>query len=348
MNAIHELGQLLISGLIRLRHDGPAMEESVLVKSDEDDSYDEYANDGTNFNTNLRQSKNISQSQFNLDKGKKMNPMLKQAIRTNNSFHDFNSESQNSPSSSKSYRKIKDIKNATNFKKNKQAFGLLTTHDETQASTNEGFYNGHEIVDSLNGNFNSENIKHNLREQENLKKNLSDSFAKRRERKGSLPEINTSHMNSFYNFSYESKNNSCLSFDPNAQFLSNSSTYLNKNDSTLMSEQNYSKNSNENKSFKNNNQRYSRKSAFVLEVLRTSMFRSKSLTDLNSSIVKYDNGHNTSNHNNISNNSLLSNKYHLNRSVNISSNNLNSSQSVSLFNINSSNVFKTNFSINEK
>ena len=323
------------------------MEESVvLIKSDEDDSFDESPNDENNFKTNLQLSKNLSQSQFNLDKEKKTNPMLKQGIRTNNSFHDFNSESQNSPSSSKSYRKIKDIKNATNFKKNKQTFGHLTTHDETQISTNESFYNGHEIIESLNGHFNKENIKHSLQEQENLKKNLSDSFAKRRERKGSLPEINRSHMNSFYNFNYESKNNSCLSFDPNSQYLSNSSAYLNKND---VGEQNYSKNNNnENKSYKNSNQRYSRKSAFVLEVLRTSMFRSKSLTDLNSSIVKHDNSHNTSNHNNMNNNSLISNKHILNRSINISKNNLNSSQSISLLNINSSNLFKTNFSINEK
>lgn len=324
------------------------MEESVvIVKSDEDDSYDECANVENTFSTNLHLNKNLSKSQFNLDKESNVNPMLKQGIRTNNSFHEFNSESQNSPSSSKSYRKIKDIKNATNFKKNKQSFGNLTTHDEAQMSTNEGFYNGNEIVESLNGNFKNENIKHDL--QENLKKNLSDSFAKRRERKGSLPEINTSHMNSFYNFNYGSKNNSCLSFDPNSQYLSNSSAFLNKNDSTLISEQNYSKNNgNENKSYKNSNQRYSRKSAFVLEVLRTSMFRSKSLTDLNSSIVKYDNGHNTSNNNNMNNNSLISNKYNLSRSMNISNNNLNNSQSISLFNINSSNLFKTNFSINEK
>ena len=263
------------------------MEESVvIVKSDEDDSYDECANVENTFSTNLHLSKHLSKSQFNLDKESNVNPMLKQGIRTNNSFHDFNSESQNSPSSSKSYRKIKDIKNATNFKKNKQS---------------------------------------------------------------SLPEINTSHMNSFYNFNYGSKNNSCLSFDPNSQYLSNSSAFLNKNDSTLISEQNYSKNNgNENKSYKNSNQRYSRKSAFVLEVLRTSMFRSKSLTDLNSSIVKYDNGHNTSNNNNMNNNSLISNKYNLSRSMNISNNNLNNSQSISLFNINSSNLFKTNFSINEK
>ena len=60
------------------------------------------------------------------------------------------------------------------------------------------------------------------------------------------------------------------------------------------------------------------------------MFRSKSLTDLNSSIVKYDNGHNTSNNNNMNNNSLISNKYNLSRSMNISNNNLNNSQTLDI------------------
>lgn len=107
-----------------------------------------------------------------------------------------------------------------------------------------------------------------------FKPNLN-SFTKRRERKGSLPEINTSHIVDF-----ETNNDI-----PNRNFSTKTPVII-KND------------------FSNRN---SRKSAFVLEILRTSMFRSKSLSDLNSSLVKIGPNNNQNfnlNQNNISINYL--------------------------------------------
>lgn len=60
--------------------------------------------------------------------------------------------------------------------------------------------------------------------------------------------------------------------------------------------------------------RNSRKTAFVLEVLRTSMFRSKSLTDLNSSLVKFENSLSISN--TINNYTLTSNNKSMNANLN--------------------------------
>ena len=347
--------------------DAMPMEESVvIIKSDEDDSYEDADanNDENHFGSHNTFKHDLTQGQINYDKERKLNFILKQAIKTNTSFQDYANESQNSPtSSSKSYRKIKDIKNATNYKKNKQNYGILNTHDESHQQlphNHASIFGTGELIDSLNENAapSSNGIVDSYQQQETLKKNLSDSFVKRRERKGSLPEINTSHINSFYNFSAESSKNinSCLSLDPNSHILPNTSSgYLTKNEyianNTNSNNSRQGRNQYKNKRESNKHQRYSRKSAFVLEVLRPSMFRSKSLTDLNSSIVKFDNNNTSIAHanttaNNMINSSLLSSK-HLNKSMNLSTT-LNNSQSVSLLNINSSNLFKTSFSINEK
>ena len=170
-------------------------------------------------------------------------------------------ESPNSPtSSSKSYRKLKDIKNSTNKKKVNVMF------DYRQQQPFSSRDNGEDSIDPSGAN---EEV------EEALKKNLSNSFTRRRERKGSLPEINTSHLVAFEANQSDFQNSSYLSFGNNYSGLTRPKSGIDFTDSSILSKQ-------------TTDRRSSRRSAFVLEIMRTSMFRSKSLTDLNCSLVKID------------------------------------------------------------
>ena len=150
--------------------------------------------------------------------------------------------------SNRSYRRLKEIKNSTNSRK-----------------------------------------KHSLREdelieddQDKLIKSLTNSFTKRRERKGSLPEVTSGHL---------------------------------LNDEHVMQLSHHSQNSNETliNEFSNEEKvnRRSRKGAFILEVLRTSMFRSKSLTDLNNSLLNCERGSNSLINNDINHKSIGANLNYL-------------------------------------
>lgn len=177
--------------------------------------------------------------------------------------HDVAQSPANS-SSSRSYRRIKDIKNSINSKK------ILVS--QNNLDTDEVVY---------------ENL---------LKKNLFNSFVKRRERKGSLPEINTSHLigsdeigtENFNNDNEEDEDDNDGGFVEN---LIDNHQHIPLLHSVALNNQQETKIHNKISNVKRN----SRKSAFVLEVFRTSMFRSKSLTDLNGSLVKSDNLNNFSN-----------------------------------------------------
>lgn len=132
--------------------------------------------------------------------------------------------------STRSYRRLKEIKNSTNSRKKQNL-----REDEL--------------------------IEH---DQDKLIKSLTSSFAKRRERKGSLPEVTSGQ----------------LLYDEHVMQLSHHSQNSN---GTLVNTSNNDEKVN----------RRSRKGAFILEVLRTSMFRSKSLTDLNNSLLNCERGSNS-------------------------------------------------------
>jgi hypothetical protein len=106
-----------------------------------------------------------------------------------------------------------------------------------------------------------------------IKETLDNSFIKRRERKGSMPELETINLIGV-------NSSSLLSFDANQSDFLNNSTFMSEKDATLAT------------------YRVSRRKPFVLNVLRASMFRSKSLTDLNSSFL--NNNKNNENFNNYS------------------------------------------------
>ena len=163
----------------------------------------------------------------------KLNMFLKHKQNEEKIYQD-ESYSPSTTSSSRSYKKLKDIKAST---------------------TNQRRKTGEDLV-------------------EVLKTNLPNSFLKRRERKGSLPEINSHNLTGFDNI-----NNSGVYPQDTSGFLSNSTAAAKCNESSL---------SNRSRNTLAACKRHSRKSAFVLEAMRTSMFRSQSLTDLNSSIVKLD------------------------------------------------------------
>ncbi|CAF0766607.1 unnamed protein product [Brachionus calyciflorus] len=180
------------------------------------------------------------------------NGLSKSLIKTENV--DF------SPSSStRSYRRLKEIKNSMNSRKRQN---FLETSEE-------------------------ENVN-------NLKKSLNNSFAKRRERKGSLPEIVANP-----NDNLNDMQTSHCSIDSNMTLLN-----ISKNDVS---------------------QRQSRKGAFVLESLRTSMFRSKSLTDLNNSLIKFDNNTSAQTRNTMMINSDNYNNTHKSIGANLNSIHLNTS-----------------------
>lgn len=163
-----------------------------------------------------------------------------------------NDEDKKSQTSSlKSFKKIKLIKNTINQKRKMQ--------NELQQQL--------QIRDDVSNNTN------NSSNQELLKNSLSSSFAKRRERKGSLPEINTSHIVDF--------DNTVVTIVENHEHQHDISATSNQ---TLVDQQQADEPT----------LRMSRKNAFVLECLRTSMFRSKSLSDLNTSLVKIES--NTTHH----------------------------------------------------
>lgn len=146
-------------------------------------------------------------------------------------------------SSSRSYRRIKELKNSTNSKK------------------------------SNNNNNNNSSVALDLNDEDCLKKNLIASFTKRRERKGSLPEIDPSRVTTVDDDNDDDEEEDDDEED-NLLLVGHhplTSTQETFADTTT------------------DCRRVSRKSAFVLEVARTSMFRSKSLTDLNCSLVKADN-----------------------------------------------------------
>jgi hypothetical protein len=301
---------------------------------DEDDEEDE----DTYYPDEYGNKSFVNGNRNGFDKEKKFDYILKQVVKTN-AAHDSNEVSNSPTSSSRSYRKIKDIKNATNKKKQQ----LMLNSDSSEAAF------------SVNEN--------NIMNHDSLRNTLDYSFAQRRERKGSLPEINIiGFENNNYEFqsSYLSFGNSTL----NNNINSNGNKYptvdmYRESPKTL----NDSQKNNTITVLRNNNaidKRYSRKSAFVLEVMRTSMFRSKSLTDLNSSLVKSENNFNKNgglNHNLNNNNSILSNKFS-SKSI-ISTNTLNNSQSINHLNMiktdsmtssytaNTSSLFRSNLSFNE-
>lgn len=165
-------------------------------------------------------------------------------------------------SSSRSYRRIKELKNSINSKK----MGKPPAPPPPIPSNP---------------------LNHTDNEEDYLKKSLMTSFTKRRDRKGSLPEINaerammmgnadSSFVGTVVNLDDDEATGphpSDLYFHP---LTSTQETFATLNDDSA-----YCPTA--------TNRRTSRKSAFVLEVFRTSMFRSKSLTDLNSSLVKSEN-----------------------------------------------------------
>jgi hypothetical protein len=196
----------------------------------------------------------------------------------------------NSPaSSSRSYRRIKELKNSINSKK----------------------HNSQQLNSTTNNNNNNNN-----HDEENLKRSLINSFTKRRERKGSLPEINTRTLvaddlefNGGHHHCDNGTNPSLLNtasaifgtvvnlnddVDDNDEFCCHPLTSTQETfrqipmlDEHQKKYQQYEQQAQNH--YATSNKRNSRKSAFVLEVYRTSMFRSKSLTDLNSSLVKSEN-----------------------------------------------------------
>lgn len=166
-------------------------------------------------------------------------------------------------SSSRSYRRIKELKNNSINSKKNQAANNLTLLSSKPSPYLEATYNN---------------------EEDYLKKSLVMSFTKRRERKGSLPEINPSVvLNDESTSSFNMMMNGTV-VNLNEAHQNNQELYYHPLTST---QETFAMDSHDDSTAAN--RRESRKSAFVLEVFRTSMFRSKSLTDLNSSIVKSEN-----------------------------------------------------------
>lgn len=196
-------------------------------------------------------------------------------------------------SSSRSYRRIKELKNSINSKKNGQGNPMGKPPAPPPPIP-------HQLVDVGCTN-----------EEDYLKKSLMNSFTKRRQRKGSLPEINAERaMNGDINGGESSfigtvvnlddagsdqhgssQHHSDLYYHP---LTSTQETFATLHDDSLIHSNHYQQhnqtgNFNSSSMMGATGRRASRKSAFVLEVFRTSMFRSKSLTDLNSSLVKSEN-----------------------------------------------------------
>lgn len=160
-------------------------------------------------------------------------------------------------------------------------------------------------------------IASNSNEEDYLKKSLMNSFTKRRQRKGSLPEINAERamMLGDTSGSFVAMDNTVcvdhLNDDDEPPMLqqhahdlyyhpltSTQETFATLHDDSVNIQQHNHHYPSPSHHSSNNyptmvgaaaSRRASRKSAFVLEVFRTSMFRSKSLTDLNSSLVKSEN-----------------------------------------------------------
>ncbi len=216
-----------------------------------------YANNNNNNNNIIETNQFYDDSYYNSDEKKLID-------------HDFNvnlteDKKSSQTNSLKSFKKIKLIKTTNNSnKRNKMNQSLNIRDDDNDLQDNSEL-----IID------------------ESFKNTLSNSFTKRRERKGSLPEINTSHIVEFENIENQLYDNSNNNLSMSNQTLIPSTTNDNQD----------------------NIARISRKSAFVLEVLRTSMFRSKSLSDLSTSLVKIEKNTNHFNHQN-QNNCLSTN--HLN------------------------------------
>lgn len=168
-----------------------------------------------------------------------------------------------SSSSSVSFKRLREIK----------AISSLTRKEHNQS-------NQHTPTHSDGGMAN---------QQENLILNLQNSFVQRRQRKGSLPEFHVSQSN---------LNDTTLVF---SEMATNSQPRFNET-SIILNNANSGNNNYVNKSANGDDMsslsmrsktgtckvRSSRRSAFVLDPMRTSMFRSKSLTDLNHSLVKRD------------------------------------------------------------
>jgi hypothetical protein len=110
-------------------------------------------------------------------------------------------------------------------------------------------------------------------QQENLIQSLQNSFTQRRQRKGSLPELHVNHTD---------LNDTTLIFSE----ITNSQPKFNEPSVISHSGCECSQSVHSKTGSLAACKRFSRRSAFVLDPMRTSMFRSKSLTDLNHSIVK--------------------------------------------------------------
>ncbi len=191
-------------------------------------------------------------------------------------------------------------------------------------------------------------------EEEFFMQALSNSFIKRRERKGSLPEIQPNHVYNQSNTNYSNLNNQTAQtqhlyeninleevvtdvqnnpfenqyvnsqyYSPNTTVQNESFIIDNNNNNTSIT----NANNNNNSSSQGQVMRRSRKNnAFVLEVARTSMFKSKSMTDLSSSLVRFtDNTNSFMPLNNDNHNSK-------NNTLNVSSGSNNNNNSTALVN----------------
>jgi hypothetical protein len=216
-------------------------------------------------------------------------------------------QAQNSPtSSSKSHKRIKDIKNSVQLKKKQSSDSNNNISSPLQNEFNERSI----ILPSSNSNKVIED------EEEYFKQMLSSSFTKRRDRKGSLPEINSSHVmaggayavNEYEPLtvspppqSHPTAHNPDMTVLTNQTSHSNESHLLYSPGSTLQNESIIIEPSGGSSQQQQQQQHQSRRNgrkngAFVLEVARQSMFRSKSMTDLSNSLVRFDNHATNSQH----------------------------------------------------
>lgn len=176
---------------------------------------------------------------------------------------DSTSPSSSSSVSFKRLREIKAISSLTRKERNQSSQHHTPTHSDGGGMTNQ---------------------------QEDLILNLQNSFVQRRQRKGSLPEfhVSQSNLNDTTLVFSEIATNSQPRFNETSIILNNANNG-NNNNSVINSANGYDMSSLSMRSKTGTcKERSSRRSAFVLDPMRTSMFRSKSLTDLNHSLVKRD------------------------------------------------------------
>lgn len=256
---------------------------------------------------------------------------LTKMVAKNQISEQLNNSTNSPASSSKSYKRIKDIKNSTNLKKklsseNSNSIGGNINSNSQQVVSNQSSapVNHHHTPTYKNlahmYEFASKSMILSSRyqssfdnqqpedEEEAVKQMLSTSFIKRRDRKGSLPEITPSHIVNGVNGSAGitsptnlNNNNAAnlystigseyeepLAVDATSPLSPNKNGLYSPDASTLQNESIIIESGSQRRSLR-------KTSAFVLEVARMSMFKSKSMTDLSNSLVKFDNPHAASN-----------------------------------------------------